>query len=386
MKKKLLFLTTTLMLIGNLSFATPTFAESSSSKDFWTIPELIELKTTTDAEVNSLCQGDFMCEEDYRFSLLDQGGQYSALEGFSSMILMITAINPTNSTIRVLFHDEDPMMRMMGEEDRAALDEIFIAWFSEEPRIFNNYYAKANNYTQEMYYLFSGDANTNGTGWFPPNQEVEIQIEHADALLREPHLIFFAMEGENTSAYGAHGYDSCIKSPLFEEGMECRMVFDETTNFYFLPFIPGEDMPVIKDQTPSVAVNADEEPEPREPEETEESNPAEDLSTEESSNEIAPTTDSHIITMANYQKSELQGAPIAVTTVNSSNLESSTEKNEESETPADTFIPPASISKRKNTDGDFLWCIILIVALGGILIFWWVLPTRKRKENSSKKS
>ena len=365
MKKKPFLPLLSLILISSIGFSVPTFAKTieGTSKKFWTIPELIELKEENDRERNLICNGDFECEENFYFGLLEQGGIYSALDNFSNMVLLITSINPSSATIKVLFHDEDMMRRMMGETDPAVLDEIFIAWFASEPAMFNNYYAKHSRYSMEMYFLFSGNARTKGRGWFTPNQEIELSISHSDALLKSPHYIFFTMEGENTSASGMHDYSNCIESPFFEEGMECRMVFDDEGGFDFLPFWPGSDYPVegtyfIEEEGYGGTLtedNADIEEGIDSPE-----GPINPVSN--------PEAPGNIVTNS-----------ITTEPMSSIVLASQPETGE--------FTRPTSMSRKKK-DEEFPWCPTLIIVLSSIFIFWWFYPAQKGKkyQKNPKKS
>ena len=345
MKSKL-FLISFFTIISSVGLTLPTFAVApeSDNKKFWTIPELIELREEDVMERGSLCEEDLECEINRHFELLERGGEYSILNSFNNMILLITSINPSNSTIRVLFHDENPMMRRMGEMEPAILDEIFIAWFSSQPIMFNNYYAKHSHYSMEMSFLFSGSASTNGYGWFTPNQEVELQIDHAEALLKSPHYIFFTMEGENTSVSGMHDYSNCIESPFFEEGMECRMVFDDTGNFDFLPFWPGSDSPAYNPYSIEEGYGG-----------------TIDDNTESNSDII---TDNPETAATPSEENDAQATQLADATPETALNYPDTGSFTESPNP----------SKR---DKNSVWCPILIIFLSDLFIFWWFWPEER---------
>ena len=331
----------------------PTFAETpeGNNKKFWTIPELIELREEDIMERDSLCDEDLECEKNRHFELLARGGKYSVLNSFNNMLLLVTSINPSNSTIKVLFHDENPMMRRMGETEPAILDEIFIAWFSSQPVIFNNYYAKHSHYDMEMYFLFSGNASTNGYGWFTPNQEVELQIDHAEALLNSPHYIFFTMEGENTSVSGMHDYGSCIESPFFEEGMECRMVFDGTGNFSFLPFWPGSDSPVYNPYSTEEGYGG-----------------AIGDNTGENNEDIEGGSDETI------DNPETAPTPTEDNNALATQLADKTSNTIPNHPNTGSFTKSASSSKRNK---EPIWCPNYVIFLSDIFIFWWFLPEER---------
>ena len=365
MKKKPFLSLLSLILISSIGFSAPTFAKTiqGTSKKFWTIPELIELKEENDRERELACNGNSECEENLYYSLLEQGGIYSAIDNFSNMHLLITSINPSASTVRVLFHDKVPMDYIGNEVEPAVLDEIFIAWFSREPDMFNNYYAKYGRYKMEKYFLFSDSASNRGRGWFPPNQEVELPIDHADALLRSPHYIFFTMEGEHTSVSGMHDYSNCVESPFFEEGMECRMIFDDEGGFDFLPFWPGSDYPV------EGTYFIEEEEEGYGGASTENGNTEENIHNPESpadpvDNDPEAPANTNTTTDQPTSGIALSGQP---------------ETGE--------FTRPTSMLKSRKNE-EFPWCLALIITLSGIFIFWWFYPTQKGKkyQKNPKKS
>ena len=396
MAKKLPLLVPLLLTltISTLAATVPNQASAiTHGARFWTIPQLIEMKAKADTELDELtehCAGDRECKDDIFFERLESDGKYLAIDNFSNMILMVTAINSSNSTVRVMFHDEDPMLeRMIGEKQRATLSELHIAWFTKPPVMYNSYYAVYGNYEEGMYHnLYSGFAAENDEDWLAPNVEVELEINDAASLYNEPYIIYFTMEADITSVSGVHDYSDCLTSPAYKEGMECRMVFDEVGGFYFLPFLPGATTPVaISDATepepsepadkPSVAPSAEE---PTTPSPTPTLDP-------ESIADPNPTPEPEIIpnpepaTPAEFESdmgriNEASGMSLAANIT----LDPKTP-----DTGTQTY-PDATYGR----EIEMPWWIAGLIISGIGLLIWWFIPNRhnlhQNPQKSSKKS
>ena len=377
MAKKFSLLTLTLT-ISTLAATVPNRTSAiTHGERFWTIPQLVEMKTAADAEMAELiapCAGDRDCEDEIFFQRLDSDGKYLAIDNFSNMILMVTAINPSNSTVRVMFHDQDPMLeRMLGEKQYATLSELYIAWFTKPPVMYNSYYAVYGNYEEGMYHpLYAGSAEMYGEGWFPPNVEVELSINDAEVLYNLPYTIHFTMEADITNASGAHDYSDCFASPDYQEGMECRMVFSDIGGFYFLPFWPDATIPATGPDIPGPVTDS----EPGNP--TDE--PTDDLAP---SDPAADTSEPTI----NPDPEPEQPTDITFSQSDELGLGTATEITEptsasEPKTP-NTGAYPAEICNREI---NMPWWIIALILAGNALLIWWFTPNRRHSRQNPQKS
>lgn len=363
MVKKLSLIPTLAILAGSIGLqATPAFARESS--EIWTVPQLMTIQEEVAAETAELCAGDSSCEDELYFNHLEAGGKYAALDGFSNMIILITAINPSNSTIRVIFHDEDPMMRWLPEEERhSTLDELYVSKFSNRPGIDEAHDIMRSGYSSDTHHpLFAGTAATNGAGWFTPNIEVELPIANATSILEAPHIIHFAMEADYTNVIGAHDYSNCLTSPAYEEGMECRVVFDENGWFYFLPFWPGAELPATMTATEDLM------PEDTAPEETpvEDPTPLDDTLVEGGLGAVEPEEGTTSTTEVTPEIASIGTAPTS----------------DILPTTPDTGKPTYGFHAKK-TDLP-LWIAGLIIA-NFVLLIWWFTPIRRKSSKNPKK-
>lgn len=340
----------------------PVFASGSS--EIWTIPQLIAMQKDMAAEMAELCAGDTFCEDELYFSHLEAGGKYAALDGFSNMLILVTAINPVNSTIRVVFHDEDPVMRWLPEEDRrATLDELYVSKFSNHPTIDEAHDTmRSGDSTDAHHPLFSGTTATNGAGWLTPNIEVELPITNAASLYDEPYLLHFAMEADTSNAIGAHDYSDCMTSPTYEEGMECRMVFDENGWFYFLPFWPGADLPATITDIEEGPTSTNDALEPTLDTITTEDPPTENTSAEEG------------YSTASSEETSFTETPLGTT----SNIDTPTTI---ATTPDTGDFTRLGFHAKKT---DLPWWIAGLIIANLALLIWWLLPIRQKSSKNSK--
>ena len=364
MVKKISLISTLAVLMSGIGLqATPVFARESS--EIWTVPQLMTIQKEVAAETAELCSGYTFCEDELYLSHLETGGKYAALDGFSNMIILITAINPSNSTIRVIFHDEDLMMRWLPEEGRrSTLDELYVSKFSNRPGIDEAHDIMRSGYSSDTHHpLFAGTAATNGAGWFTPDIEVELPITNATSLLEAPYIIHFAMEADYTNVIGAHDYSDCLASPAYEEGMECRVVFDENGWFYFLPFWPGAESsatitvakdPTLEDTTPGDTL-------------TEDSILSDDTPAEGGLGFVEPEEGTTLAAGLNPEAASIEPTPTSDTLP----------------TAPDTGSPTYGFHAKK-TDLP-LWIAGLIIANFALLI-WWFTPIHKKSPKNPKKS
>ena len=364
MVKKLFLISTLTILAGSIGLRTvPVFARESG--EIWTVPQLITLQEEVVAETSRICAGDTFCENELYFDHLRFGGKYAALDGFSNMIILITAINPSSSTIRVIFHDEDPIMRWVPEENRrSTLDELYVSKFSNHPGIDEAHDIMRSGHSGETHHpLFVGAAATNGIGWFASNVEVELPITNATSLLEAPYIIHFAMEADYTNVLGAHDYSDCLTSPAYKEGMECRAVFDENGWFYFLPFWPGAELPATMTATEDpVSEEATSEDTPAEG-----STPPDDTPMEGGLGAVEPEEGTTLVTEITPEASSTETTSIS----------------DILPTTPDTGKPTYGFHAKK-TDLP-LWIAGLIVA-NFVLLVWWFMPVHRKSPKIPKKS
>lgn len=249
MKNKTLFSILTLIafLPGAGLLTTPTFAEvAPDGQEVWTVSDLLQYAPEAKAKREAVCGSDIDCQRSVHEELFNSDLKYATLENFNTNSFILTAINPQAGTLRVVFHDEDAMMRFwFGEEMHYPLTEAYIVWLEPDTERFPYVdYVKSGRAHDGMHVVYAADLNTEAPGWFPPNQEVEISAPNAQLELNTTGSLAYSMINEPMGGSGSMNYSSCLSSPYYQPGMECRLVFSKTNGLSsYQPFSLGTDNP-----------------------------------------------------------------------------------------------------------------------------------------------
>lgn len=258
-------------LLGNFGIAIPTSAMDISAsavdpnllpigteingKRYWSVAEMQTASDLINAKREEFCQGDRMCTEELPWQQMDEfGGIYRALDPYENIHFMLTSVNPSANTVKFLYHDEDKMLsRMLGETVRHDIASIYAVWVDESlgsiTTTSNNWLAYGQRAPYHLgtveeveaatHLIFDESETELGAGWFTPNTEREYHVE-GESLLDNTngqiHFSFNATEGGGHS-HGTLDYSSCIKSPEYTAGMECKTMFSEDGSRVYLPFV-----------------------------------------------------------------------------------------------------------------------------------------------------
>lgn len=232
------------LIIGLVSIGTRTSDVSAiyvDNKDrtWYTVPELLEYKEQYDREAEEICGNDFYCLEELYFSKMDSGeSKFQALEQLTQQQIVMTAINPGEETIKVLFFDEDMMMKHMGVSEPLTLGEFYMGWFEyDSNRIFNY-----GIYSDELFadslpgaHMVYAQMDNFGDRILA-NQEFELSVNGSNLIENTSGVISYAAFADpyfNTMGY--FGYTSCLMEPDYVEGTECRLMFSAEEGYRYFP-------------------------------------------------------------------------------------------------------------------------------------------------------
>lgn len=256
MGKKIPILISTLMIsISALVPRAPVFAEERPK--LWSLDEIAALKVKTDAEDELICAGNWECKDNLRFGRLDSGEPiYWALEALEMSNLLITSINPSTETISLYFQDEDLMMKRMGIDEPHQLTEAYMFWLEDGMLgpakdtidIYN--YSEAVKNEQEisgLHPLISKNEEKNGADWLPYRTEVEYSVAGSNLLENREGIIYFTVNADGL-IIGLKDYSKCLNSPDYTEGMECRLMFDDSGYYAYIPTVPASIEPTADEQ------------------------------------------------------------------------------------------------------------------------------------------
>lgn len=411
------------IVAGSALAPTTAFAETITSRGTkaWSIAEMQDLYVEAQAKKDDLCDKDPDCRRDLDFIWADEDPKYAALQAYSMSSFVLSAINPSKNTVRAYFRDLDPMaLEMEGEERHTELTEAYVVWLEDT---FDEYKTsfiseiRAGRHRDDMHEIYIASTEKNGANWFPAETEVEISAPDAELEKNTKGMIRLFALNAPSSVLSYVDYSDCLNSPDYQPGMECRLMYDETANRVYQPFVPADAKTETSDDQPSGGDDASNIADAGNDDSGKDTNPAPQDSTgsqEGATDDSGPHSDSNVDSspspalFARVETTSSTASTIAAPTTTSSNntnnssaptttsaaasqpLATSTDASAESSANSieDGAEPLAAATTSVSTPlgGDscdqnktFPWWIVLLLILGDILVIWWLLPNRSRK-------
>lgn len=223
--KKLFIPTLTLSAIfsGACLAAQPVAAKNYS------FTEVFANKLKRDAEIDDECHHDFFCEKNYYSRLASTSELDKVTKAMNNQILYYTTINPSTMDVNVFFNDRahyENFRDRLEEGFRLKLKSASLTWLM-----------KNGQYAAEV--ILNDDVDR-----LIPNHEVTVDMGDPSELENAlyPRLDYYVFTNVNygTGTYAL--YDSCLKSDLYHEGMDCRIAFDNSGNVFYAPVEPGYEL------------------------------------------------------------------------------------------------------------------------------------------------
>ena len=360
-------------------------------KHYWTVSEMMEASELVDAKRKEFCadHGSIMCESELSMDQAIQfGGIYSALDTFDSIRFMLTSINPSRGTMKLLFRDEDKMMsQITGSPVRYSIDSLFSVWVEEslgDPAVDTRWLANGYHYPYNLganeeetkaasHTIIDESSSVLGAGWFTPNVEREYDARGSQIENNTGGRIFFTYSTTpfGGGSQGLLSYESCINSPDYREGMECKLMYYADGFPKLLPMESVEDTQnevtddILEDSTQNHS--------------TDDSLDAKPSSADDSSVTLAVASE----TASTQSKSTTPKAPNTSTADNPEQNKVQIAKF--SDDLAGSSL--ASDASREEFSFALLWQLVTLVLFGSfVLVFlvWFFLPLFKQR--SIKKS
>lgn len=397
-KKLPIFISTLIAASGSFCLQTPLVSATQVITDSgyraWSLEEMNDFYYRFEADRDAICGSNSECRNELIFQFAEADTKYHALEAYSMMPFIISAINPEESTIRAFYRDIDQMaLEMEGILLHNLLNEAYIAWTD------NSYAGQSYNFIEQMrnnqhpdglHEIYKATTELNGGNWFPVETEVEIAAPEAHLKLNANGAIMSFARGGDMSVLAHVNYSECLNSPSYEPGAECQIVFTETGNYTYVPvLLAAPDEPTDEPEPinePGNGPNGDQTSGPSDDsvddltdnelgdtpttgQGIELNNPT---SSPEPTTEDAPTAtltdDDTNSTTANNQTVDKSTLAEATTTILTSGTNTKTIKTPE--TGANTI----ERHENNNHNGTFSWWLGLIFALGGATLIWLFLP------------
>ncbi|MBQ2623401.1 hypothetical protein IJG12_03745 [Candidatus Saccharibacteria bacterium] len=309
---------------------------------WWTVQELLDFKEQTKQEEFEICGQNQSCKEELFFTNLEsEDTRYQALEMMLQSRFVVTSINPGQEKIKVIYFDEDPMLKRMGIEEHDPLNHIFMAWFNQDNSAITNYsyqYPYQNQFPDDIHLLYIGDKESFGNGSFPSNQEFELPIHQTGLVDNHLASIKVATFANQYNSMGQANYLSCIREPDYAVGVECRMMYSAEQGPRYFP-------------------------------------PRETIEQIQSTSDTSPVEEPTILTLETSDNSQ-----ISTSEDNFSELVSTSPRNENELTNTMKAPETGTFTNECNKVIEFPWWLALLLMLGNATLLWLFWP--KNQKNS----
>ena len=334
MKRSFLFFTiaTLISLSGASGITTPVSATAEEDAYHWTLGDLVGAMDGTNTEIWSrpYCQDQDMGGDPMMGML--QNPCIQALQQFALHGFIVSAVNPSKSTIKVLFRDNS----YFGEAATRA--DLYLFWH-ESPFAASDIFDFNNTPEgiRDFLHISSSDLST---GILQPNKEIELTITENQDLLNDPsHQILYILREDDyaVNTAGFAQYQTCFQEGSgYQDGMECQIRFDDYMNVIYVPVATEEITP--GSEQPS----------------------GEGATTEDGAENTMVATD---VTAENASGEGYGGAGI----ISASNTVKSPETGANTKT------------QDGNTATEFPWWLGLIFGLGALTLTWLFWPKKTKK-------
>lgn len=356
-------------------------APTTTSETYWTLPEILEIRDQIVAEQAACDADDRACKEDI-FDSHRGDAWYYALDSFVNYYpFLVTKFNFQDETVGLFYQQNNPIVtRMSDNSAKNPLSSIYLFWLDEAKDTYRtvdilSYVAAIqNDSTPDFLHVIYADAAKNEEALFPADEEVEFSMKGADLLLNynRDYVLHWSTNGSST---GPGFYQSCVDSPDFTENSECRIVFTSDGVAKLLPFKvatkPVEDQETVIPAGSTAGKGAA-------TASTASSNSSKNAASASQNAQIAATSLTASGESDENSNDSTDPAELTVSETTSENPESA--KNLDYAYAATTETKPVTGLSRSFPH----WTLVLVAALAGTLI-WWFLPIRRQNQRKSAK-
>ena len=335
---------------------------------WWSVQELLKFYPEVEAEKDAECGDNQDCRMEFGWSMIERGPKYSALNNLLEGQFWVTSVNPSAETVKVLFFDDDMMLKRMGIEEKLEIEHLYLGWFDEwTGQIYNyNHDGFTNGSVTGSHPLY--DSTVEDINAIVPWEEVELSVAGGNLIENTTGKLDYALYAKYNmfNAQGHFDYSSCLRAPDYQDGMECQMMVSGDQWVSYFP--PRES---IIEQTATTnelddneTGNNEPETPPSEPDVASTSTGPEALSTEQDKTnvELGDTT-----ARPENSSSEITTTPISIRVVMSEAEPSVPKAPETGQGQTESSDSEPNLSPR------VIWLIVGI--LGGIFVLsvWFLL-------------
>ena len=412
MHNKILFpLSIAAVAFGIVALNVPSVSakETKNGIDYWSVKEMMAIKTEVEKEESDACGDDYFCRQDWSYEQLDSNNKYRALENFQMDKLIPTLINPSTNTIKLFYQNEDSMLtHMLGRPQESQIEDFYMLWVEEQlgnPLQNGSWLTYGERYPYFLgdhasvesasHLMIDEDKDRNGANWFTPNVEREYTITNSNLSDNTVRRFYYSLLEENGGrTNGVKDYSSCFDAD-YHEGMECRYMYGEDGSSRYFPFEPVSNNPEPNvdgksetasnsdDYAESISSTLDEQTAKTAKKESSKSIVNKDNKAKEKEAIIASqsekiTVSKPVILQTDQKNSEQHdGQPTESGSINTS--ANTSENNDEVTQPlgiSDIELPKTGGCEREII---FPWWFIILVLICDFLLMWFFWPKKSEK-------
>lgn len=364
--KLLTILVLSTVFSGIISAKTHALYIGEDNTTWYTVPEMLDYKEIIDQEEQNLCGNDMNCQQEFYFNKFETDEKFRALDQLTQQQIVVTSVNPEAEILKVLFFDEDMMLKRMGISTKLKLIEFYMGWFEYDvERIYNygSYTDKLFSDTMPGAHLIYAQRDNNGDK-IPSNKEIEIYAPGSNLQLNSSGEIAYGVIANQFNAAGRFIFTSCLREPDYQDSTGCHLMLSGDQGYRYFP--PRE---TLLNETTENHI------------EQEEIN--ELLSDEEAKEQIgneAPNSENMLTQESNNAHNNL----VELTDIYTAKAENLSKiKAEENVAKSDNSFLGAPDTGESNKTPEKVtimpWWIIFLSIISIYLIVWWFTPTKNEK-------
>lgn len=237
MKKLPITISSTLIMGLALIPSLPTHAViEENGTTWWSVEELLDFYPEVEAEKATECGDNQDCLMEFGFNMIEKGDKYRALSRLIDMQFWVTSINPNDQNLKVLFFDEEMMLKRMGIEEKISLEKLTIGWFDEwNDQMFHHSFDELISGSVSDYNLLYTGTSPEALSSITPWKESTIQFSDPNLADNHSGRIGYYVFASPFNAVGTFDYSSCLRNLDYEYGSECKMYISSEERVSYFP-------------------------------------------------------------------------------------------------------------------------------------------------------
>lgn len=241
MKKlsKILILTTTLGM-GLSSVVNTSAMTKEWGTRWWTLDEMNETISEMEEIATERCGEDGLCKRDVYRELMASDGKYNAANLASGMGIVISAVNPGESTVKVIYQGRTSLKWRSNGAGQTTPKELYMMWVEPEMVSVTQQeatlleYIKADEAAEGIHLIYQANEEKNVVPEIDTEMEIAVPGDLRENLRG---VIDYSEKNDVSGSWGSVKYSDCMTRAGYEDGVECRIMFSEYGDYSYFPVV-----------------------------------------------------------------------------------------------------------------------------------------------------